>query len=120
MTTKEMAEKVAAIMDDRKAKNIEVIDTTKMTDVTDYFIICSGTSTTHVKAIADEVEFKMKEAGVECSHTEGYDSAQWILLDFTDVVAHVFIEDQREYYNLERLWRDSAGRLKAPAEKGNA
>ena len=115
MTSKEMADKIASIMDDRKAKDIEIIDTTKLTDVTDYFIICSGTSTTHVKGIADEVEFKMSEAGVKCKHTEGYDSAGWILLDFVDVVAHVFLQDQREYYNLERLWKDSAGKIEGNA-----
>ncbi len=116
MTSKEMADKIAAIMDDRKAKNIEIIDTTKLTDVTDYFVICSGTSTTHVKGIADEVEFKMSEAGVQCKHTEGYDSASWILLDFVDVVAHVFIQEEREFYNLERLWKDSAGKIEANVE----
>lgn len=113
MNSREMADKVAAIMDDRKAKSIEVIDTSKLTDVTDYFIICSGTSTTHVRGIADEIEAKMSEAGVACSHIEGYDTAGWILLDFIDIVAHVFLEDQREFYNLERLWKDSAGKRKA-------
>lgn len=113
MNSKEMADKISAIMDDRKAKNIEVIDTSRLTDVTDYFIICSGTSTTHVRGIADEIEEKMGEAGVKCSHIEGYDTAGWILLDFIDVVAHVFLEDQREFYNLERLWKDSAGKIRA-------
>ena len=113
MNSGEMAEKISAIMDSRKAKNIEVIDTAKLTDVTDYFIICSGTSTTHVRGISDEIEAKMEEAGVKCAHTEGYDTASWILLDFIDVVAHVFLEDQRAFYNLERLWKDSAGKIKA-------
>ena len=113
MTSQEMADKIAAIMDDRKAKNIEIIDTSKLTEITDYFIIGSGTSTTHVRGIADEIEVKMKEAGIPCSHIEGYDTAGWILLDFTDVVAHVFIEDQREFYNQERLWKDSAGKIAA-------
>lgn len=112
MDAKAIAEKISAIMDDRKAKNIEVIDTSKMTDITDYFIICSGTSTTHVRGIADEIEKKMGESGLKCAHLEGYDTAGWILLDYLDVVAHVFLEEQREFYNLERLWKDSAQKIR--------
>ena len=69
-----------------------------------------------IKGIADEIEFKMGEAGVECKHSEGYDSASWILLDFVDVVAHVFLQEEREFYNLERLWKDSAGKIEANVE----
>ena len=104
MTSKEMAELAAATMDDRKAKSIETMDISARTAETDYFVICSGTSSTHVKAIADEVEFKLKEAGVPIKHSEGYDPATWILLDFGDIVCHVFREEEREFYNLERLW----------------
>lgn len=112
MNSKTMAEKIAAIMEDRKAKDIEVIDTSSLTDITDYFIICSGTSTTHVRGIADEIEKKMGESGLQCAHLEGYDTAGWILLDYLDVVAHVFLTDQREFYNLERLWKDSAQKIR--------
>ena len=112
MDSKAMAEKISEIMDDRKAKNIEVIDTSGLTDIADYFIICSGTSTTHVRGIADEIEKKMGECGLKCAHLEGYDSAGWILLDYLDVVAHVFLADQREFYNLERLWKDSAKKIR--------
>ncbi len=106
---KENSEKYTAVivkaMEDRKAKNIEVIDVSEKTPVTDAFILCSGTSSTHLRGIADEIEEKMKENGVICSHLEGYDTARWILLDFIDVVAHVFLEEEREFYNIERLWK---------------
>ena len=104
MTPKETAALAASVMDDRKAKEIETIDITGRTAEADYFVICSGTSNTHVKAIADEVEFKLKEAGIPIKHIEGYDTATWILLDFGDIVCHVFREEERQFYNLERLW----------------
>lgn len=108
MDSKQLAEKIREVLDNRKGKDIVVIDTTNKTVITDYFVICSGTSTTHLKGLADEVEVKLREVGRECSHIEGYDSASWILLDYLDVVVHLFLEEDREYYNLERLWRDGA------------
>ena len=97
---------VVSAMEDRKAKQIDVIDLAGQTPITDAFILCSGTSSTHLRGIADEVMEKMKEAGQSCVHLEGYDTARWILMDFTDVVAHVFLEEEREFYNIERLWRN--------------
>lgn len=79
----------------------------KMSSVCDYFIIASGTSTTHVGAIADSVEKKMKDEGQRLWHIEGAREASWILLDFSDVVAHIFLKDTRAYYGLERLWKDA-------------
>ncbi len=72
----------------------------------DYFVIATGTSTTHVKSLADEVEFKLKESGCEPAHTEGYRSNSWILLDYLGVVVHVFTPEARTFYDLDRLWRD--------------
>lgn len=106
MDSKALADKIVSILDSRKGKEIAVINTSKQTIITDYFIICSGTSTTHLRGLADELEEKLKEEGRECTHKEGYDSARWILLDYLDVVVHLFLEEEREYYNLERLWRD--------------
>lgn len=103
--SKQLTDIVVKAMDDRKAKQIEVLDLSGLTPVTDAFILCSGTSSTHLRGIADEVEEKMKAAGHECVHLEGYDTARWILMDFTDVVAHIFLEEEREFYNIERLWR---------------
>ncbi|MDP4093644.1 MAG: ribosome silencing factor [Bacillota bacterium] len=101
-----MVEKIAEILEDKKAKDINVIDVHNITILADYFIVCHGTSTTHIKAMADEVEFKMEEAGLKCLHKEGYNSARWILLDFGEVILHVFHEEDRGFYNLERLWSD--------------
>lgn len=103
--SKKYTEIVVAAMEDRKAKDIEVIDISEKTTVTDAFILCSGTSSTHLRGIADEVEEKMKQNGVKPARIEGYDTARWILLDFIDVVVHVFLEEERQFYSLERLWR---------------
>ncbi|MBE7065884.1 MAG: ribosome silencing factor [Ruminococcaceae bacterium] len=108
MDSKTMADLIYAAIDDRKGKKIEVIDTHEMTTIADYFIIAGGTSTTHVRGIADAVEEKLLKEGIRCSHIEGYDTATWILLDYLDVVVHLFIEEDREYYNLERLWKNGA------------
>lgn len=105
--SKKLADDVVRILDDRKAKFINAIQTEKLDAVTDCFIICSGTSSTHVRGIADAVLEKLKEErGLNCVHIEGYDTATWILLDYIDIVVHIFREEEREYYNIERLWKN--------------
>ncbi len=101
-----IAQRISEVLTDKKAKDVRNIDIREVTVIADYFVICSGTSTTHIKALADEVEEKMKEINVELLRKEGYNSARWILLDFNSVVVHVFHEEDREFYNLERLWSD--------------
>ena len=104
----ELNEKVDLIvnaLEDKKALDVEKMDISKLTIIADYFIICSGTSSTHVKGIADGVEFKLKEAGIEYNRIEGYNTAKWILMDYGDIIVHVFYEEDRQYYNLERLWK---------------
>ncbi len=103
------------ILDDKKAKNIEVIDISDVSVLADYFIICSGTSNTHIRALSDELDFKMEEAGYNLLHKEGYDSARWILLDFGEVVVHIFHEEDRSFYSLERLWAD--GKFMTPDDR---
>jgi ribosome-associated protein len=107
-----IAQKAYEIMEDKKARNIEIIDISKISTLADYFIICSGTSTIHIRTIADELEQKMDEAGYNLIHKEGYESARWILLDFGEVVIHIFHEEDRSFYNLERLWAD--GKFRTP------
>jgi len=98
---------LAAILDDKKAQDVTAIHTTEQTILSDYFLICTGTSTTHVKALAEELEFEMKDRhGVLPRGVEGR-ATGWILLDYGTVLVHIFLKDQREYYNLERLWEDS-------------
>lgn len=105
---KELASIIVKILDDKKATDIEVLDVNKSTTLADFFVICTGTSTTQIKALADEVEFRLKnEYGITPHHVEGYISANWILLDYSSVVVHVFHKEMREFYALERLWKDS-------------
>ena len=92
-------------LDSKKAKDIEAIKIGDLTIVADYFIIASATSSTQVKALADEVEFKLSEAGIEPDHIEGR-ATGWILLDYGSVVVHVFYEETRRFYDLERHWSD--------------
>jgi len=106
LESNEMAAKIVSILEEKKAKDLNTIDIREISILADYFIICSGTSTTHIKTLADEVEEKMEQAGIELIHKEGYNSARWILLDYGDIVIHIFHEEDRGFYNLERLWSD--------------
>ena len=91
----------------KKGYNVKILDLRTLTTITDYFIICTGDSDTQVKAIADEVDKRMRDEGVRSWHTEGYRSLNWVLIDFVDIVVHVFKKESREYYNLEKLWGDA-------------
>ena len=109
MTPKEMALVLAETLDSKKGQDIKVLETGALTTLADYFVICTATSTTQVKALADECEKVMKERGEAPHHIEGHRGGTWVLLDFSAVVVHIFNEEAREFYGLERLWRD--GRL---------
>ena len=106
MTSLETAKMAVKALDSKKALDIKVIQIQDISAIADYFVIATGTSSTHVKALADEVEAQLDEAGISVSHVEGYRSNSWILLDYVDVVVHVFSDEAREYYDLERLWQD--------------
>lgn len=101
-----LSDRIATILSDKKAKDVDVIDTANVTDIADFFIICSGTSTTHIRALVDEVDFQLSQDGIIANHKEGYDTARWILMDYSSVVVHVFHEEDRQYYSLEKLWSD--------------
>ena len=105
METNMTVEKIVKVLDNKKAEEIKVIKISELTVMSDYFIIANGTSNTHVRALAEEVEAELSEAGVEPRNIEGR-STGWILLDYNDVVVHVFTPRDRDYYNLERLWQD--------------
>jgi ribosome-associated protein len=96
--------------EDKKGLDMKVLNIASMTPIADYFVIVSGNSSNQVMSIADEIEDKMTQAGFEKTSREGYNSARWILLDFGDIIAHVFHKEEREYYNLDRLWSDSKER----------
>ena len=92
---------------EKKAQEIEVLQVERLTELTEYFVICSASSTTQVKALADNVEWRLKyDHETLVHHTEGYESAQWMLLDYGCVVLHVFMPEARKFYNLENLWKD--------------
>lgn len=107
MTSLEKTKNIAKILDKKKAIDIVGIETKELTVMSDYFIIASGTSNTHVRALADEVDDEMKKLGVEVDHIEGR-ATGWILLDYNDVLVHIFQSESRQYYNIERLWNDAA------------
>ena len=105
-TPQRVREAVAAA-EDRKAVDLKVLHLQKVSDFTDYFLICSGTSERQVQAIADAVQEKLRENRVCPLHVEGYNRGQWVLLDYGDLVVHVFQEEPRRFYALERLWGDA-------------
>lgn len=107
MTSLEKAKKIVAVLDSKKAKDIKLLEIKDLSSLGDYFIIASGGSTTQVKSLSDEVEDAMTKSGEEPNRVEGHQSAQWILLDYYDVMVHIFQEETRNFYNLERLWCDA-------------
>lgn len=106
-TSFSQAHRAAALCVDLKARNVVLLDLAKVSDATDYFVIASGTSDTHVRAIAEHVLEEMKKEGVRVHHVEGLTQGRWVLLDYIDFVVHVFHPTLREFYQLERLWSDA-------------
>ena len=98
---------VIKALDSKRAEDIRLLCIKDITVVADYFIIANGTSNTQTKALADEVEFKLKQKGIEPLRIEGYQTANWIAIDYGTFIVHVFYKETREYYNLERLWNDA-------------
>ena len=106
MTALELAEQTVKILDSKKALDLKLIRISDISVLADYFVIATGTSSTHVKSLAEEVEFKLSGLGVDAARKEGYRSNSWILLDYGSVVVHVFTPESRSFYDLDRLWRD--------------
>lgn len=103
----QFAKQIAGVIQTKKGYDIKILDLRKISNISDYFVICSADSDRQVKAIADEVDDKLCEIGIKCFHREGYESLNWILLDYFDVIVHIFKVDSRNYYNLEKLWGDA-------------
>ena len=95
------------VLKNKKAQDIKVIDISELSILADYFIIATGTSSTHVQSLAENLEEKLNEAGFDIHHKEGFRSGSWILLDYYDIVIHLFSKEERDFYNLERLWADA-------------
>lgn len=106
LSTQQKLEVIVKALDSKRAEDIQAIKIGDLTIIADYFIIADGTSNIHTKALAEEVEFKMTQLGIEPLRTEGYQGQTWIVLDYGDVVVHVFYKETRDHYNLERLWSD--------------
>ena len=108
LNTKEIIAAAVKALSDKKGKDLKVLNTAGQTTLAEYFIICSGTSNTQVRALAEAVEDALSKAGEEPHHIEGHRGGLWTLLDYSAVVIHVFTEEGREFYDLERLWSDAA------------
>ncbi len=106
MNTKDKVTLITKTLSDKQAEKIEVIEIGDLTILTDYFVIASASNTTHVRALADEVEYIAKQAGVYPNRIEGYQTANWIVLDYGDIIVHLFYRETREFYNLDKLWSD--------------
>ena len=103
---KEMVKTAVAALQDKKGEDIRVIDISGVTVIADYFIIASGSNPNQVQSLLDNVEEQMYKAGYDDPRVEGYNTASWVLLDYNDVIVHVFSQDDRLFYDLERIWRD--------------
>jgi iojap-like ribosome-associated protein len=106
LTGKEILEKAVLILGGRKAEDIKAIDIAGVSIIADYFLLASGTSNTQVRTLAEELEFKLSQEGINPLRVEGAQTATWIILDYGSVVIHIFHRDTRQFYNLERLWAD--------------
>lgn len=105
-TEKMMAQIACKAIDDKKGQDIKIIDIHNVSVIADYFVIASGTNSNQVQAIVDNVEEQLGRAGFEAKQTEGNRNSSWILMDYGDVIVHVFDEENRLFYDLERIWRD--------------
>lgn len=108
MNSGELAEKIATLLDNKSGIDIEIMKIEELTILSDYFVICSGTTTPHLRALSNEIELKLKDEDSLFPHNiEGYDTGGWILMDYGSVIVHIFTKEMRQHYSLERLWADA-------------
>ena len=107
LTAREIALTAGKIALSKKASEVKVLDLRELTSVTDYFVLCSGELDVHVKAISDAIVEGLRKKKLRVWHVEGYDARRWVLLDYVDIVVHVFDSEARQFYGLERLWGDA-------------
>ena len=117
MSPRETADIAIAALDSKKGLDIKLLGVTEKTVIADYFVLCTGTSTTHVKSLTEEVEFKLEQEGLTPLHSDGTVRSDWMVLDYGSVIVHVFLPKARDFYNLEKLW-DVASEI-APASEEN-
>ncbi len=107
MTSRQFAERCARLLFEKKGEDIQVLDLRRLGAVSDFFVVASGASSTHVRSLAEHVELYWKQQGQRPWHVEGYEAERWVLLDYVNVVVHIFHPKTREFYMLERLWGDA-------------
>ena len=105
-TPREIADAIYEILDSKKARDVKVVAVADKTIIADYFVLCTGNSSTQVRALADEVEYKLGLAGLDAAHVEGRDSNSWRALDYSSVIVHVFDREARDFYNLDKLYAE--------------
>lgn len=118
LTGKEILDSAVKILNNKKAEDTKAIDIAGVSIIADYFLITSGNSTAQVRALAEELEYKLSQQGVEPLRIEGLQTATWIILDYGSVVIHIFHRDTRQFYNLERLWADGR-EIELPSSEDN-
>ena len=111
MESKDLAVRIAQVLDKKKADSLKVLKVRDLTVLTDYFVIATGSSTTHVRSLAEEAEYQLCLEGEKPLRSEGWDTQRWILLDYGSVILHVFTEEMRSFYQIERLWSDGSNEL---------
>lgn len=107
VTSLSLASDIVKILDAGKAGQIKMLRVNDKTVMTDYFVICSGTSNTHIKSLSGEVEFKLGEKGIKPLGIDGYETGMWIVMDYAYVMVHIFNREQRDFFKLEKLWADA-------------
>tara|TARA_B100001029_G_C15031715_1_gene437418 strand:- start:296 stop:658 length:363 start_codon:yes stop_codon:yes gene_type:complete len=105
-TAKNISKRISELMLDKKALDVLIINVTKITSLTDFFVICTSESDPQTRAISDHINNQLRIEGVRSWHTEGYENLDWVLIDYVNIVVHIFNKDARKYYEFERLWSD--------------
>lgn len=107
MNSVQLSQRISQLAWEKKGKDIVILDLRELTDITDFFVIVTGESDLHVKALCDYIETELEKEKIKYWHREGYEHLNWVLLDYVDVVVHIFRSETREFYGLERLWADA-------------
>lgn len=118
MKSKELALKIAELLDLKRGEDIVVLDVEHLTSITDYFVIASAKNVLQVRAMAEDLEEKLQELGVETRRKDGYGESRWIVLDYISVIVHIFHVEERDYYNIERLWMDGSNQISFEGAQG--
>jgi ribosome-associated protein len=119
LNSTDLAYHISEVIFTKKGFNVLKVDLRNLVTFTDYFVICSADSDTQVKAIADQVDKVLSDEGIKCWHKEGLKALRWVLLDYVDVVVHIFKKDARDFYNLEKLWGDAPSETMKDSAKKN-